>query len=185
MYQPKITELKHTMEKIVASFGDDLQMLRTGRASPALVEDVSVSYYGTPTPLKHIGSISSPDPHLIVISPWDKSVLGEIETAVRLSELGLSPVNDGAVIRLSIPPMTEDRRKELVKKLHQMAEEVKVALRATRRDVWDAIQKMEPTGEISEDDRYAAEKELNTIIDDYDTKVDEMVAAKDREIMTV
>lgn len=173
------------MEKVVASFADELKALRTGRASAALVEDIVISYYGTPTPIKHVASITTPDPKMIVIAPWDKSVLGEVEYGVRNADLGFSPINDGTVVRVAIPPMTEDRRKELSKKLHQMAEEVNVALRTIRRDAWEEIQNLEKSGKITEDDRYAAEKEVNKVIDDFHQKIDGLVESKDQEIMTV
>jgi len=185
MYQQRVKQVEADMTKVVGSFSDDLKQLRTGRASSALVEDVIVSFYGTPTPLKHVGSITTPDPNLIVVSPWDKSILGEIENAIRTSDLGVNPTNDGTVVRIAIPPMTEERRIELSKRLHQMAEEVRVALRTIRRDAWDEIQDMEKAGKISEDDRYAAEKELNKSIDDFHGKIDQAVEAKDKEMMTV
>jgi ribosome recycling factor len=185
MYQQRITQMMDGMEKVVASFTDNLKTLRTGRASATLVEDLLVPYYGTPTPLKHIASITTPDPKQIVISPWDKSALSEIETAVKLSDLGFSPTNDGNVVRLAISPLTEERRKELAKKLNLLAEEAKVALRTLRRDVWDEIQDMEKESRISEDDRYAAEKELNKAIDDFQAKIDERTTEKEKEIMTI
>ena len=185
MYEQRITQMSRDMEQVVASFSEEIKTLRTGRASATLVEDVLVSYYGTPTPLKHIASIAAPDPKMIVISPWDKSILSEVEQAIRTADLGISPVNDGTVVRVSIPPMTEDRRKELARKLHQMAEEVRVALRTIRRDAWEEIQGMEKQGKITEDDRYAAEKEVNTVIEEFHAKIESEVQAKDKEIMTV
>lgn len=185
MYQQRIEQLKKDMETAVTAFTDELKTLRTGRASTALVEDVMVAYYGTQSPLKHVASISVPDPRLIIVSPWDKSMLTEIENALRFSDVGLNPVNDGTHIRLAIPPMTEERRRELSKKLHKMAEEVKVALRTLRRDVWDEIQDMERAGKISEDDRYDAEKLLNELIEKENKKIDGLVAAKEKEIMTI
>ena len=185
MYQARISEAAREMDKVVQSFAADLRQLRTGRATPALVEDVIISLYGTPTPLKHAATITAPDPHLIVISPWDKSLLTEIENALRLSDLGVNPANDGTVVRVAIPPMTEERRKDLVKKLKTMAEEVKVALRTIRREAWDEIQDMEREGTISEDDRYAAEKELNTLIDRHNRTVDDLAAGKEKEILSI
>ncbi len=185
MYQQHITRMSRDMEKTIASFVEDIKALRTGRASAALVEDIVVSYYGAPTPLRHVATITTPDTKMIVIAPWDKSVLSEVESAIRVAELGLNPVNDGAVVRVAIPPMTEDRRKELSKKLHQMAEEVRVALRIIRRNTWEEVQQMEQAAKITEDDRYVAEKEVNRVIDDFHTKIDGLVEAKDKEIMIV
>lgn len=185
MYQPRIDQAKRDMQKVLDGFTDDLKILRTGRATPSLVEDITISLYGTPTPLMHAATITSPDPKMVVIAPWDKSLLGEIENAIKISDLGVNPTNDGTVVRISIPPMTEDRRKELIKKLHQIAEETKVALRTMRRDVWAAIQAMEQDGKISEDDLYAAEKSLNQLIEDMNGAIDSKVEAKEKEIMTI
>jgi ribosome recycling factor len=185
MYQPRIQVMQKEMERVVNSFTEDLKTLRTGRASVGLIDDLIVSCYGAPTPLKHIASITNPDPKTMVISPWDKSLLTDIESTIRISDLGLNPVNDGTVIRLTIPPLTEERRKELSKRVERMAEEVRVALRTLRRLTWDEIQEMEKGGKISEDDLYAAEKQLNKIIDDFHTAIETLTQAKGKEIMTV
>lgn len=173
------------MAKVIASLAENLKTLRSGRASPALVEDITISYYGTPTPLKHVASITLSGPKLIVIAPWDKSILTEIENSIRLADIGINPINDGQVVRVAIPSLTEENRKELVKKLHLAVEEVRVALRTIRRDAWDEIQEMERGGKISEDDRYAAEKELNKLIEEMNGQVDDMTETKEKEIMTI
>ena len=173
------------MDNVIAAFSDDLKTIHTGRASAALVEDIKVSHYNSLMPLKQIASISIPDPGLIVISPWDKGALQPIETAIKESGMQLSPVNDGVNIRISLPPMSEERRKELVTLIHQKAEEAKISLRNIREDSWRQIQKEEKAGSMTQDDRYRGESELNKIIAGYNSKVEDIIKRKEQEIMTI
>lgn len=166
-------------------FEAEIRNLRVGRATPGLVEQVVVNYYGTPTPLREVAAISSPDPNLLVISPWDKSVLAEIEGAIAASDLGLTPTNDGNLIRITVPPLTLERRKELVKKVKELAEQARVAQRTIRREVWDQVQAKEKEGKLTEDDRYLAEAQLNKMIGEMHTKIEEIIVTKEKEIMTV
>ena len=180
-----IKQSRPKMDRVVEAFFDDLKGIHTGRASAALVEDIKVSHYNAMIPLKQIASISAPHANLIVISPWDKGALQPIETAIKESGMQINPVNDGANIRISLPPMSEERRKELVKLIHQKAEEAKIALRNIREDSWRQIQKEEKQGIITEDDRYRGESELNKIIAEYNKKVEEIIKKKEQEIMTI
>ena len=179
----KITEGR--MKKTIAALKRDLGKVRTGRASAALLEDIRVEYYGTPTPLNQVATISIPESRLIVIQPWDKSILGEIERALLKSELGLTPQNDGKVIRLSIPRLTEERRRELVKVVRKMAEGSKVALRNIRRDAIEQLRKMEKEKEISKDELRQYQNEIQKLTDRYVEEVEQVVEAKEREIMEV
>lgn len=173
------------MDNVIAAFSDDLKTIHTGRASAALVEDIRISHYNSLMPLKQIASISIPDPGLIVISPWDKGALQPIETAIKESGMQLNPVNDGANIRISFPPMSEERRKGLVALIHRKSEEAKISLRNIREDAWRQIQKEEKVGAITEDDRYRGESELNKIIADYNGKAENITKRKEQEIMTI
>jgi len=173
------------MEKAIQVLKKDLASLRAGRATPALLEKVTVSYYGSEMPVNQLASISAPEPRLLVIQPWDKSVLAEIERAILKSELGLTPTNDGNVIRIAIPPLTEERRAELVKVVKKSGEESKVAIRNIRRDANEEIKKMGKNGEISEDDVRRGQDEIQKLTDRYIRKVDEVIAAKEKEIMEI
>ncbi len=172
-------------EKHVDFFTQEMKTLRTGRANAALVEHITVDSYGTPTPLQHTASISVTDAKTIVISPWDKSLLKEIEKAIVNANIGVNPVNDGAVIRVIMPNLTEENRKALVKTLHQKMEQSRVAIRGLRDEIKDAIQKAEKAKEITEDDRYALVKELDDLTREYSSRIDELGAAKEKDIMTV
>lgn len=185
MYQTIIRNLKSKMQEVLDRLSENFRALRTGKANSALVENIAVSYYGTKTPLKQMAQISVPDPNLIVIQPWDVNSLGDIELAIRNSEIGVNPTNDGRVIRLALPPMTAERREELVKMLHKTAEECRVALRNLREESWKEIKKLETSKQITEDDRYSAEKELNDLIDEYNRKINDLVTSKEKEIRTV
>jgi ribosome recycling factor len=156
--------------------------IRTGRASPNLVEGLHVDYYGTPTLLKQLASISVPDAHLIVIQPWDRAAIAEIEKAIMKSNLGITPSNDGKMIRLSVPPLSKERRQELVKVVHNMAEEARVSLRTIRRDAKEALEKLERDKLIPEDDKFRGIDELQKIVDKYIAKVDEALKNKEKEI---
>lgn len=185
MYQDEIKKMKEKFEQVIAKLKEDFANIRTGRASTGLVENILVSYYGSTTPLKQMASLSTPDASQIVIQPWDKNSLGDIELAVRNSDLGLSPVNDGNVVRVSLPPMTEERRTELVRNISRKTEEARIALRNVRGETWETIQRMQKAGTITEDDRYGAEKELNSVIDDYNQKVNAVFADKEKEIKSI
>jgi len=158
---------------------------RAGRATPALLDRIMVDYYGTPTPINHLANISVPDPRMLVIQPWDKNVLSHIEKAILKSNLGLTPTNDGSVIRLNIPQLTEERRKELVKAVKKMAEEAKVAIRNIRRDANERLKNMEKNGEISEDDSKRHQDEIQKLTDKYIKEVEKIQIAKEKEIMEV
>jgi len=185
MYQTIIRNLKSKMQEVLDKLSENFRALRTGKANSALVENIAVSYYGTKTSLKQMAQISVPDPNLIVIQPWDANSLGDIELAIRNSEIGINPTNDGRVIRLALPPMTAERREELVKMLHKTAEECRVALRNLREESWKEIKKLETSKQITEDDRYSAEKELNDLIDEHNRKINDLVTSKEKEIRTV
>ena len=159
--------------------------MRTGRASVALLDDVKVDYYGTPTPLNQVGTLAVPEPRLITIQPWEKKLIPEIERAIFKSDLGLNPTSDGALVRIVIPALTEERRKEMVKLVKRMGEETKIVLRNVRRDANDGLKKMEKNKEISEDDLKRGEKEIQDLTDQYVKKVDEVVAVKEKEVMEI
>ncbi len=178
-------ELKQRMEKTLDSFDEKLSEVRAGRANPAILNRVKVEYYGTPTPINQVAGISVPEARTIVISPWDKSILGEIEKAILASDIGLNPNNDGSVIRLNFPDLTEERRKELVKEVKKLAEDSKVAIRSIRRDGMDEAKAMQKNNELTEDEEQAREKEIQKLTDDYINQIDKMLEEKEKEIMTV
>ena len=171
------------MDKTLEVLSGDFSAVRAGRASAALLDRISVEYYGQETPINQVGSITSPDPRTLVIEPWDKSLLKTIEKAIQVSDLGINPQNDGRIIRLVFPQLTEERRKELTKQVKKYGEESKVAIRNIRRDAMDAIKAMKKKSEITEDEQKVAEKDLQKVTDDYVKKVDEMAAKKEKELM--
>lgn len=173
------------MEKVINAFQRELATLRAGRAAPALLDKIDVDYYGTSTPLNQIAGITAPESRLLVIQPWDKQALGDIEKAILKSDLGLTPTNDGSVIRLSIPQLTEERRRELVKFISKKAEESKVGVRNIRRDANDSIKQLEKNSDISEDERRRAQDKIQEITDKKITEIDEMLELKEAEIMEV
>ena len=175
----------HKMEQAVAHLKDDLAGIRTGRAAPAVINRVTVEYYGTPVPLNQLAGVSVPEPRLLLIQPFDKSAISSIERAIMQSDLGISPSNDGNVIRLAFPPLTEERRKELVKQVHHRAEESRVAVRNVRRHAKEEMEKLERDGAISQDDLIRAEKELQKLTDRFVTEVDEIQGHKEQELMEV
>lgn len=185
MYQKIIRNLGPKMQAALDKLAENFRGLRTGKANSALVENILVSYYGTKVPLKQMANISIPDPNSIAIQPWDNNSLGDIELSIRNSEVGLNPVNDGRLIRLSLPPMTAERREELIKLLHQTAEECRIAIRNLREEAWKEIKKLENQKQITEDDRYDAEKEINKLIDEYNLKINELIEAKEKELRTI
>ncbi|MBW2566133.1 MAG: ribosome recycling factor [Deltaproteobacteria bacterium] len=171
------------MADSIDALKNDFKKVRTGRASLALFEGMKISYYGTSTPLNQVASLSIPESRLIVINPWDQSIIGEIEKEILKSELGLTPMNDGKVIRISIPALTEDRRKELVKVVHKIAEEHKVSIRNIRRDSNELLKGLKKDGDISEDDFFRAQDKVQNITDDYIKSVDEICHEKEKEIL--
>ena len=175
----------HKMEQAVAHLKDDLAGIRTGRAAPAVINRVTVEYYGTPVPLNQLAGVSVPEPRLLLIQPFDKSAISSIERAIMQSDLGITPSNDGNVIRLAFPPLTEERRKELVKQVHHRAEESRVAVRNVRRHAKEEMEKLERDGAISQDDLIRAEKELQRLTDRFVTEVDEIQGHKEQELMEV
>lgn len=178
-------DTKEHMGKSVAALTHEFSGVRTGRASGAILEKIHVDYYGTPTPIMQIAAIKSPEPQTLVIDPWDKSAMGAIEKAIRASDLGLNPSNDGVIIRIPFPPLTEERRRELVKLCKGYAEEARVAIRNIRRDSNERLKRMEKEGEISEDDLRRAEVEIQKLTDDHIKIIDESLKRKDEEIMEV
>ena len=185
MYKEIIDGKRGELEKSLEHFKEELNQVRTGRASSALVEGLTVDYYGVKSPLKQVASISIPEPRTIVIAPWDKDNLVNIEKALRESQLNLNPNNDGQVIRINIPPLNEERRKELVKLLNQKAEDGKISIRKHREDMWEEIQTLEKEGKIGEDDKFIGKDKLQEVIDEYNKKIEEIRAKKEEEIMTV
>lgn len=179
----KIYEEK--MGKTISVLESDLATLRAGRANPAILNKVSVEYYGVSTPLPQIGNVSVPDPRTILIQPWDASILGEVEKAILKSDIGITPTNDGKAIRLSFPPLTEERRKEIAKTIKSKGEDSKVAIRSIRRDSIEAFKTAKKNNEITEDDLKGVEKDVQTLTDKYIKKIDETTAAKEKEIMEI
>jgi ribosome recycling factor len=171
------------MKKAFESVSREFAEIRTGRANPTLVEGLHIDYYGTPTLLKQMASISAPDAHLLVIQPWDVTAIVEIEKAIMKSNLGITPSNDGKIIRLSLPQLSKERRQELAKVVHKMTEEGRVSLRTVRRDAKEALEKSEKDKLISEDDKFRGIDELQKLVDKYIVKVDELLKNKEKEIL--
>lgn len=173
------------MDKAIAVLKDELSGVRTGRATPALLQRVVVDYYGTPVPIQQLASFSVPEPRTLVISPFDRNAIASMERAIMSSDLGITPGNDGTVIRLSFPPLTEERRKELIKLVHHRGEEGRVAVRNIRRHSKEELEKLEREGGISEDDLVRSEKELQKLTDKHISDIDEVVAHKDAELKEI
>ncbi len=178
-------QLQEKMDKTLNVLKEELNHVRAGRANPLILDKLTVEYYGSETPIKQLASISVPEPRIIQIQPYDASVLKNIEKAIQVSDLGLNPSNDGKVIRLVIPMLTEERRKELTKSVKKLGEDAKVAIRNERRDAIDHLKKMEKAKEISEDELVSAEKEVQKMVDDQIVKVDQVIVKKSEEIMEV
>lgn len=175
--------MKDEMEKTIASMEKSLGRVRTGRASISLLDGIKVDYYGTPTPINQVATLSIPESRLIVISPWDASVIGAIEKAIQKSDLGLMPANDGKIIRLAIPQLTEERRKELVKVVKKMAEEGKIKLRNVRRDSNEELKSLKKNNKMTEDELFSAQEEVQKLTDQNIEKIDKITAVKEKEIM--
>lgn len=178
-------ETTERMEKTIQTLKRDLSTLRAGRATPSLLDKITVHYYGSDMPINQMANITVPEPRLLVIQPWDKSALGEIEKAIQKSDLGLTPSNDGNLIRIAIPALTEERRAELVKVVKKTGEEAKVAIRNIRRDANEDVKKLEKNGEVSEDDARRGQDEVQKLTDRFIREADEQVEAKEKEIMEV
>ena len=180
-----LKDADHKMEQALTHLKDELSAIRTGRATPAVLNRVNVEYYGTPVPLNQLASINVPEPRLLVVQPFDKTAIGAIEKAIQSSDLGITPSNDGQVIRLAFPPLTEERRKELVKQVHARAEDARVAVRNVRRHAKEGMEKLEREGGISEDDLVRGEKELQKLTDRYVAEIDQIQGHKEQELMEV
>lgn len=178
-------KLEEKMEKTIAVLKDELLTIRAGRANPNMLDRVMVDYYGTMTPLKQMAGVSSPEPRTILIQPWDKSAMGSIEKAILSSDLGFNPTNDGNSIRINIPQLTEERRKNLIKLVAKTGEQAKVAIRNERREANEAIKKMEKTSELTEDDSKKAQDEVQKLTDSHIKMIDDMLAKKEKDIMEV
>ena len=185
MYKETIKTAGNKMDKTIANIQNDLATLRAGRANPKILDKITVDYYGTPTQLNQVGNISSPEPRLLVIAPWEPKMIGPIEKAIQKSDIGINPSNDGKVIRLVFPQLTEERRKELAKQVKKYAEEAKVAMRNIRRDGMDYVKKLKKNSEITEDEQKKAEKDLQDILDKNIKKADAALAAKEKELMAI
>ena len=171
------------MKKASESMNRQFHEVRTGRASPSLVEGLHIDYYGTPTMLKQLAAISAPDAHLIVIQPWDPTVIVEIEKAIMKSNLGINPSNDGKVIRLAVPQLSKERRLELAKQIHKMSEDGRVSMRTIRRDAKETVEKLEKDKIVSEDEKFRGIDELQKVVDRYIAKVDELLKSKEKEVL--
>ena len=181
----ELKKYEEKMNKTLVVLEEEFGAIRAGRANPHVLDKIKVDYYGTPTPLQQVGNISVPEARMIVIQPWEKSLIKPIEKAILPSELGINPNNDGNAIRLIFPELTEDRRKELAKDVKKKGDQAKVAIRNIRRDAMDAFKKMEKSGDMSEDDRDLAEEKMQKLTDKMVEKVDKAVETKTKEIMTV
>jgi len=178
-------DAEERMKKAVAAYQRELSSLRAGRATPTLLDRIEVDYYGTLTPLNQLAGVTAPEPRLLVVQPWDKQSLPEVEKAIMKSDLGLTPSNDGNVIRLTIPELTEERRKDLVKFVKKKAEEGRVAIRNIRRDANDSIKQLEKESEISEDESKRAQNEIQELTDERIKEVEQVLEAKEKEVMEV
>ena len=179
------TNLKEKMEKTISVYNEKLTEVRAGRANPAILNKVKIDYYGTPTPINQVAGVSVPEARLIVIQPWDASILKEIEKAILASDIGINPNNDGKVIRLAFPELNEERRKELAKEVRKMAEDAKVAVRSIRREGMDTAKQEQKDGEMTEDELKQAENEIQKITDKSIDEIDKILGTKEKEIMSV
>ncbi|SKA74956.1 ribosome recycling factor [Paucidesulfovibrio gracilis DSM 16080] len=183
--QSLIKDGKKRMDGALSNLEKEFGKLRTGRASTSLVDGIEVLYYGTPTPLNQIASVSIPDSRTITIQPWDKGAFSDVDKAIQKSDLGLTPVNDGKLIRINIPPLTEERRKELVKVAKKYTEDTKVAIRNVRRDLNESVKKMLKDKDTSEDEAHKAQDDIQKLTDDFVAKADDALAAKEKEILEI
>lgn len=185
MINEVLSECRSAMSKAVKALRKEMTKIRTGRASTSLLDDVVVEYYGAPTPLNQVATLSTPEARLITIQPWEKNLIPEIEKAIFKADLGLTPSSDGQLIRLPVPALTEERRREMVKIIKRMAEEAKISVRNARRDANENLKMLEKEKEITEDERKRAEKDVQQVTDEYVENVDDLVDAKEQEVMEV
>lgn len=184
LIKKQVTDARALMEKAIDHCEGELQKIRAGKANPSMLDDIMVEYYGTPTPLSQVGSVNTPDARTIVVQPWEKSLLGAIEKAIMEANLGVNPQNDGVIIRINVPPLTEERRRDLVKKAKAEAETGKIAIRNIRKDANEKIRKLKSEG-VSEDDMKTGEGEVQKLTDSFIVKVDQLSDTKEKDIMTV
>jgi ribosome recycling factor len=184
LIKKQVTDAKAAMDRAIDHADGELNKIRAGKASPSMLDDVYVDYYGTATPLSQVGSVNTPDARTIVVQPWEKSLLGAIEKAIMEANLGVNPQNDGVIIRINVPPLTEERRRDLVKKAKGEAENGKIAIRNVRKDANEKIRKLKADG-VSEDEMKTGEAEIQKLTDAYIIKVDQLSEAKEKDIMTV
>jgi ribosome recycling factor len=184
LIKKQVADAKISMDKAIEHCDNELQKIRAGKANPAMLDDIVVEYYGTPTPLSQVGSVNTPDARTIVVQPWEKSLLPLIEKAIKEANLGINPQNDGVIIRINVPPLTEERRRDLVKKAKGEAETGKIAIRNIRKDANEKIRKLKSEG-VSEDEMKTGEGEIQKLTDAYIIKVDVLSEAKEKDIMTV
>ncbi|MFP3916218.1 ribosome recycling factor [Lysinibacillus telephonicus] len=180
-----LEQAKDKMNKTISAFTRELASIRAGRANASLLDRITVDYYGAPTPINQLAGVSVPEARLLVITPYDKTILGEIEKAIMKSDIGITPTNDGNVIRLTIPALTEERRKDLVKVVKKEAEDAKIAIRNVRRDANDDLKKLEKNGDITEDDLRGYSDDIQKLTDEYIVKVDEVAKDKEKEILSI
>jgi ribosome recycling factor len=185
MTKDLIKDMSAHMDKTIDALRKEYQKVRTGRASTGLLDEVRVDYYGTPTPINQLATLAVPEPRTITLQPWEAKQIPAIEKAILNANLGLTPSNDGKMIRLNLPPLTEERRKEIVKQLRKMAEDAKVAIRNIRRDSIDGLKKLEKDKQITEDELKRAEKEVQDVTNGHVSKIDEVLAHKEKEVMEV
>ncbi|QJD95328.1 ribosome recycling factor [Mucilaginibacter robiniae] len=184
LIKKQLNDAKAAMEKAIVHADNELSKIRAGKASPGMLDSIYVDYYGNPTPLNQVGNVNTPDARTIVVQPWEKSLLGPIEKAIKEANLGFNPQNDGSIIRINVPPLTEERRRDLVKKLKAEAENGKIAIRNIRKDTNEKIKKLKSDG-VSEDEIKAGEADVQKLVDTYIVKVDQLSEAKEKDIMTV
>ena len=185
MLEQIVSKARPQMEKAIERLKEEIGKLRTGRANPAMVENLAVDYFGTKSPLKQVASITIPEPKLIVVAPWNKDNLVDIEKAINEAGLGLNPVNDGQVIRIAIPPLNEERRADLVKVLGKYAEVARVSVRQAREEAWDEIQEQVKSGKLGEDDKFRGKDSLQKLVDEYNGKIEGIREKKEKEIMEI
>ena len=185
MIKDIIQKAEEKMKKTISVLKSDLSTMRAGRANPTMLDRIQVDYYGSPCPLNQVANISAPEPRVLVISPWEKSLMKEIEKAILTSDLGINPSNDGSVIRLVVPELTEETRRNLVKNVKKTGEEAKVALRSIRREANDKIKALKKDGEITEDELKNSEEKVQKVIDSFVKEVDTIIVAKEKEIMSI
>lgn len=185
MIDDVLQSAEERMEKAIQALRRDLATVRAGRATPAMLDKITVEYYGSQMPVNQVAGVSSPEPRMLMIAPWDKSMLGEIEKAIQKSDLGLNPSNDGVVIRLLVPQLTEQRRQELIKVVRKMCEESRVAVRNIRRDANDELKKLEKNGDVSEDDVHREQDKVQLLTDRYVAEIDKISATKEQDLKEV